>query len=47
MGRIEGRPSPDKTLKRQSLYYEIMEWDRENGKPTRGKLFELNLESLL
>jgi aldehyde:ferredoxin oxidoreductase len=31
----------------KDLYYEMMGWDRENGKPTRGKLIELNLDWLL
>ena len=31
----------------KDLYYEMMGWDRENGKPTTGKLIELNLDWLL
>jgi len=33
--------------KGKDLYYEMMGWDRENGKPTTGKLIELNLDWLL
>jgi len=33
--------------KAKDIYYEMMGWDRENGKPTRGKLIELNLEWLV
>ncbi len=32
--------------KTKDLYYEMMGWHKENGKPTRGKLIELNLEWL-
>jgi aldehyde:ferredoxin oxidoreductase len=50
-------PLPDGPLKGQTftrddlerakdLYYEMMGWDNENGKPTKGKLIELNLEWL-
>ncbi|NIS69550.1 MAG: aldehyde ferredoxin oxidoreductase [Proteobacteria bacterium] len=30
----------------KDLYYEMMGWDKEDGRPTRGKLIELNLEYL-
>jgi aldehyde:ferredoxin oxidoreductase len=32
--------------KAKDLYYEMMGWDKERGKPTRGKLVELNLNWL-
>ena len=33
--------------KAKDLYYEMMGWDKEDGKPSRGKLIELNLDWLL
>ena len=33
--------------KAKDLYYEMMGWDKEDGKPTRGRLIELNLDWLL
>ncbi len=36
----------EKDLKKAiQLYYDMMDWDSE-GKPTRGKLYDLNLEWL-
>jgi aldehyde:ferredoxin oxidoreductase len=31
----------------KDLYYEMMGWDLEQGRPRRGKLIELNLEWLV
>ncbi|MCK4789643.1 MAG: aldehyde ferredoxin oxidoreductase C-terminal domain-containing protein, partial [Desulfobacteraceae bacterium] len=31
----------------KDIYYEMMGWDKEQGRPTRGKLIELNLEWLV
>ena len=32
--------------KAKDLYYEMMGWDKGDGKPTRGRLIELNLDWL-
>lgn len=46
-------PNKGKTFSKEDLesakdlYYEMMGWDKENGRPTEGKLVELNLEWLM
>jgi aldehyde:ferredoxin oxidoreductase len=37
---------PDELQEAINLYYEISGWDKE-GKPTRGKLVDMNLEWLI
>jgi len=46
-GPNKGQTFTEEDLERdKDLYYEMMGWDKEDGRPTRGKLIELNLEYL-
>ncbi|MBW1913109.1 MAG: aldehyde ferredoxin oxidoreductase, partial [Deltaproteobacteria bacterium] len=47
-GPYKGQSFTEQDLeKAKDLYYEMMGWNREEGRPSRGKLIELNLEWVL
>ena len=45
-GRVFSQIDPEEFQKAVELYYEISGWDKD-GKPTAGKLIDLNLEWLI